>query len=104
MNIVIKFLIRLILEVIVLCLLSVNIFVTKEYNTTFALLVLFLFIIISRFLFKGKKAKNRKLGDTLYIVVGLAIIFQGFFYLLGFKTGFSTSYNSIFKDYISMFT
>lgn len=100
----IKFLIRSIVEIIVLCLFAINIFVTKKYDTTYALIVLILFIILSFFLFKGKKIKNRKLGDTIYIIVGLAIIYQGFFYLLGFKTGFNTSYNSIFKNYISVFT
>ena len=99
-----QFLIRTVIEIVVLCLLAINVFVAKSYNTTYSLAVLLLFIVASYFLFKGKKTKNRKLGDTIYIIAGLAIIYQGFMYLLGFKTGFNTSYNSIFKNYIDAFT
>lgn len=77
-----------------------NTFVLEKYNSTFALIALIVFFVISLFLFKSKKGKSRYVSDAIFVVVGFAVILLGILYLVGFKTGFNFNYNSMFKNYI----
>lgn len=96
-----NFWLKTLLQTIVLGLLAYNTIITKSYNTTYALVILVIFLLVNHFLFSSKKVKSKKTGDIVYIVGGISVIFIGILYLLGFKTGFSNNYNSIFKNYIS---
>ena len=103
-NIVGKFLLKTFLEIIVLCLLVFNTVITKSYDTTIVLVIMTIFLLLNHFVFQTKKVKSSKVGDVVYIVAGITIIYHGLFYLLGFKTGFTNNYNSMFKNYIEAST
>lgn len=99
-RIVVRFIIQVILEILLLGSLVLNTFVLEKYNSTFALIVLSVFFVISLFLFKSKKGKSRYTSDAIFVVVGFSIILLGILYLVGFKTGFNFNYNSMFRNYI----
>lgn len=96
-----KYITQLILELVLASLLFFNVFVSKLLDTTLCLISLSVFLILTVLLKQFKKPVLRNKIDGLLVVLGTAIILMGAFYMLGFKTGFSNSYSSIFKNYIS---
>ena len=96
-----KYITQLILELVLASLLFFNVFVSKSLDTTLCLISLSVFLILTVLLKQFKKPVLRNKIDGLLVVLGTAIILMGAFYMLGFKTGFSNSYSSIFKNYIS---
>ena len=96
-----KYITQLILELVLASLLFFNVFVSKSLDTTLCLISLSVFLILTVLLKQFKKPVLRNKIDGLLVVLGTTIILMGAFYMLGFKTGFSNSYSSIFKNYIS---
>ena len=96
-----KYITQLILELGLASLLFFNVFVSKSLDTTLCLISLSVFLILTVLLKQFKKPVLRNKIDGLLVVLGTTIILMGAFYMLGFKTGFSNSYSSIFKNYIS---
>ena len=96
-----KYITLLILELVLASLLFFNVFVSKSLDTTICLISLSVFLILTVLLKQFKKPVLRNKTDGILVVLGTTIILMGAFYMLGFKTGFSTSYSSIFKNYIS---
>lgn len=96
-----KYITQLILELVLASLLFFNVFVSKSLDTTICLISLSVFLILTVLLKQFKKPVLRNKTDGLLVVLGTTIILMGAFYMLGFKTGFSNSYSSIFKNYIS---
>lgn len=96
-----KYITQLMLELVLASLLFFNVFVSKSLDTTLCLISLSVFLILTVLLKQFKKPVLRNKIDGLLVVLGTAIILMGAFYMLGFKTGFSNSYSSIFKNYIS---
>lgn len=96
-----KYITQLILELVLASLLFFNVFVSKSLDTTLCLISLSVFLILTALLKQFKKPVLRNKTDGILVVLGTAIILMGAFYMLGFKTGFSNSYSSIFKNYIS---
>lgn len=96
-----KYITQLILELVLASLLFFNVFVSKLLDTTLCLISLSVFLILTVLLKQFKKPVLRNKIDGLLVVLGTTIILMGAFYMLGFKTGFSNSYSSIFKNYIS---
>lgn len=92
---------QLMLELVLASLLFFNVFVSKSLDTTLCLISLSVFLILTVLLKQFKKPVLRNKTDGILVVLGTAIILMGAFYMLGFKTGFSNSYSSIFKNYIS---
>ena len=99
-----KFITQIVLELGFACLLFFNVFVSKSLDTTICLIGLSVFLILMILLRNFKRPVLRNKNDGLVVVLGSTIILMGAFYMLGFKTGFSTSYSCIFKNYISTFT
>lgn len=95
-----KLFIKIALEIILAVLLFFNVFVSKSIDTTFTLISLIVFLMLSIFIYGYRRPYKKNLKDTLLIITGLSAILIGVFYLAGFKAGFSTSYSSIFKRYI----
>lgn len=96
-----KYITQLMLELVLASLLFFNVFVSKSLDTTLCLISLSVFLILTVLLKQFKKPVLRNKIDGLLVVLGTTIILMGAFYMLGFKTGFSNSYSSIFKNYIS---
>ena len=96
-----KYITQLMLELVLASLLFFNVFVSKSLDTTLCLISLSVFLILTALLKQFKKPVLRNKIDGLLVVLGTTIILMGAFYMLGFKTGFSNSYSSIFKNYIS---
>ena len=96
-----KYITQLILELVLASLLFFNVFVSKSLDTTLCLISLSVFLILTVLLKQFKKPVLRNKIDGFLVVLGTTIILMGAFYMLGFKTGFSNSYSSIFKNYIS---
>ena len=96
-----KYITQLMLELVLASLLFFNVFVSKSLDTTLCLISLSVFLILTVLLKQFKKPVLRNKIDGILVVLGTAIILMGAFYMLGFKTGFSNSYSSIFKNYIS---
>lgn len=96
-----KYITQLILELVLASLLFFNVFASKSLDTTLCLISLSVFLILTVLLKQFKKPVLRNKIDGLLVVLGTTIILMGAFYMLGFKTGFSNSYSSIFKNYIS---
>lgn len=96
-----KYITQLILELVLASLLFFNVFVSKSLDTTLCLISLSVFLILTVLLKQFEKPVLRNKIDGLLVVLGTTIILMGAFYMLGFKTGFSNSYSSIFKNYIS---
>lgn len=96
-----KYITQLMLELVLASLLFFNVFVSKSLDTTLCLISLSVFLILTALLKQFKKPVLRNKTDGILVVLGTAIILMGAFYMLGFKTGFSNSYSSIFKNYIS---
>ncbi len=96
-----KYITQLILELVLASLLFFNVFVSKSLDTTLCLISLSVFLILTVLLKQFKKPVLRNKIDGILVVLGTTIILMGAFYMLGFKTGFSNSYSSIFKNYIS---
>ena len=96
-----KYITQLMLELVLASLLFFNVFVSKSLDTTLCLISLSVFLILTVLLKQFKKPVLRNKTDGILVVLGTAIILMGAFYMLGFKTGFSNSYSSIFKNYIS---
>ena len=92
---------QLMLELVLASLLFFNVFASKSLDTTLCLISLSVFLILTVLLKQFKKPVLRNKTDGILVVLGTAIILMGAFYMLGFKTGFSNSYSSIFKNYIS---
>lgn len=99
-----KFITQIVLELGFACLLFFNVYVSKSLDTTICLIGLSVFLILMILLRNFKRPVLRNNNDGLVVVLGSTIILMGAFYMLGFKTGFSTSYSCIFKNYISTFT
>lgn len=96
-----KYITQLILELVLASLLFFNVFVSKSLDTTLCLISLSIFLILTVLLKQFRKPVLRNKIDGILVVLGTTIILMGAFYMLGFKTGFSNSYSSIFKNYIS---
>ena len=96
-----KFITQIVLELGFACLLFFNVFVSKSLDTTLCLISLSVFLILTVLLKQFRKPVLRNKIDGILVVLGTTIILMGAFYMLGFKTGFSNSYSSIFKNYIS---
>ena len=96
-----KYITQLILELVLASLLFFNVFVSKSLDTTLCLISLSVFLILTVLLKQFRKPVLRNKIDGILVVLGTTIILMGAFYMLGFKTGFSNSYSSIFKNYIS---
>lgn len=96
-----KYITQIILELVFASLLFFNVFVSKSLDTTICLVSLSVFLILTVLLKQFKRPVLRNKTDAILVVLGTTIILMGAFYMLGFKTGFSTSYSSIFKNYIS---
>lgn len=99
-----KFITQIVLELGLACLLFFNVFVSKSLNTTSCLISLIVFLILIILLRNFRKPVMRNKTDGLIVVAGTTIILMGAFYMLGLKTGFSTSYSCIFKNYIQTIT
>lgn len=99
-----SFLIQVLLELTFGCTLFFNVFVSKKVNTTLTIVSLLAFLVLNIIIHRYKRPNKRNIGETMFVVGGLSIILIGLFYLIGFKTGFSISYSSIFKKYITATT
>lgn len=99
-----KFLIQFALEIILLISLFFDVFVSKNISTTFGLVAIALFLILAFVLNGYKKPVARERNDAIFVIVGLCMVLLGAFYMVGYKTGFATSYSQIFKKYITAFT
>lgn len=95
-----KLFIKIVLEIILSVLLFFNLFISKSVDTTYTLVWLTVFLTLSLFVYGYRAPSKRNLKESLLIIVGMSTILIGTFYLVGFKTGFSVSYSSIFKNYI----
>lgn len=100
----IKFVAQLILELAFACLLFFNVFVSKSFDTTICLAGLVVFTGLSYFIKNHRKPIVRNKSDAMLVVGGLTITLLGILYIIGYKSGFSYNYSSIFKNYIKVKT
>lgn len=100
----IKFITQLILELAFACLLFFNVFVSKSFDTTICLIGLIVFVGITYLLKNYRKPIVRNKFDSMLIVGGLSVAFLGLIYIVGYKSGFSYNYGSIFKNYVKIST
>ena len=96
----VRFLINVFLEIILLFLLGYKAFVLKQFDTTFTLIALLVFGVLSLLIRKFKRYPKKKTGDAILVVISLSVILLGIFYFIGFFNGYNINYNSIFKRYI----
>ena len=94
---------NVILEIIVLFFLGYNTFVLKNFDTTYTLIALLVFLGLSFLLKKYKRYAKRNVVDAILVVVCLSVILLGTFYFIGFFNGYNINYNSMFKNYIEPF-
>lgn len=83
-----------------LCSLAFNNFGSNSLGTTFTLIALVVFLIVSLFLSKRRINKNRATNDVILVVLGVTILILGILYAAGSFSGFTPNYNSIFKGFI----
>lgn len=95
-----KFLIRVLLDIALFTLLFFNLFVSKNNDTSFTLMVLIAFLILNIIVFRWKKVYSRDTFDTTVIVATLTGLVMLLFYAVGFYSGFNVNYSSMFKNYI----
>ncbi len=100
----IKFIIHVILEIVLLCLLvfnTINIG-SSSLPVVFAALVLFLLALLASTRYRSPL--NRRNKDVIWIIIGISSIFIGLLYFVSFFNGYDESYSSIFKNYITKTT
>lgn len=95
-----KLTIKIALELVLLCSLVFNAFVSGSNDTTLALCALAIFLVLISLVEKARAPKSRTADDVMFTIIGISLLVIGGFYLAGVKTGFQMNYNSIFRDYI----
>lgn len=96
----IKYLIQIVCELVMIIILAFKLFIEKSISLPLVIVFLGLFLVISILLNKNKYARSRKEKDVIYIILGCSILLISTMYLVGCKTGFSTNYSYIFKNYL----
>ena len=91
---------NVILEIIVLFFLGYNTFVLKNFDTTYTLIALVIFLGFSFLLKKYKRYAKRNVVDAILVVICFSVILLGTFYFIGFFNGYNINYNSMFKNNI----
>lgn len=92
---------QIVFEILLAILLFFNVFVLRTFNLVWVFIGLLGFLIFLLFLIKYKKPSKQRSKTLYYIVVGGCLIVQISFYIWGLFTGFSTSYNVFYKNYLS---
>lgn len=89
----VKFIFQIIFECILFCLLFFNVFVLKKLDCLYTLLSVVGFLILILTTVKYKRPIKQRCKDINYIIIGLSIIILGIMYLVGFFTGFISTYS-----------
>lgn len=96
----IKYLIQIMIELVMIIILSFKLFIDGNISLLLVITILLIFLLISCLINKNKYGKSRNQKDVIYIILGCSILLISTMYLVGCKTGFSTSYSFIFKNYL----
>lgn len=92
---------QIVFEILLAILLFFNVFVLRTFNLVWVFIGLLGFLIALLFLVKYKKPSKQKNKTLYYIVIGGCLVVQIAFYIWGLFTGFSTSYNVFYRNYLS---
>lgn len=99
-----KFIIHVILEILLLCLLVFNAVNIGTYSLPVVFVGLLVFLVIILLTTKYRSPLNKRNNDVILIVIGLSITFLGLLYFASYFGGYDVNYSSIFKSFITKTT